>query len=96
MNTWCIRFLAVPITDRRDAPIVDGPDMISDRARAMARGFWDGLVENIPSSLWRNVVTAMEVGMVLQTFHGLGDPDLDYFIERMDWILKTFEPFCAQ
>jgi len=96
MNTWCIRFLAVPITHGRDAPIVDGPDRISDGARAMARGFWDGLVQNIPSKLKRNVVTAMEVGMVLQTFHGLGEPDLGYFTERMDWIPKTFEPFCAQ
>ena len=91
MNAWCIRFLSVPI--------VRGRDVISDKSARVARAAWDALIANIPSRLHpfkRNIVTSMQVGLVFQTFWAGGHPNernLEPFLERLNWIKSTFEPF---
>jgi len=97
MNAWCIRFLSVLTARGKDQ---SDPKAL-EKAKCMARSFWDALVNALPVALHAqklNIVLAMQIGFILQTFHPATEPseqNLSHFMPRIDWLKETFEPFCS-
>lgn len=92
-NAWCIRYLSVDI--------VRGVDTVSEKSLPMAEAFWKSFTAGLPRDSMRHqraIITAMQVGLILFTFFGGGEPDGERqatILDRIEWLGETFLPLCA-
>ncbi|KAK0434541.1 uncharacterized protein EV420DRAFT_1282482 [Desarmillaria tabescens] len=94
MNTWCIRFLSVPIAGGKHLP--------NERTIPIAEAFWGAFITGLPPSHRspthkRSVLTTMQVGLAI--IHHFGDycvvrTNLQEFVDIFDWLEDTFSKMC--
>jgi len=91
MNAWCIQYLSVPT--------IGGKDRIMDKTQPMLEAFWKALTAKVPEHLHRNLIVAMQMGFVIiSTFFEGGTVNttaMAQFIQRYDWLTRSFEELCA-
>ncbi|EJD00267.1 uncharacterized protein FOMMEDRAFT_127752 [Fomitiporia mediterranea MF3/22] len=87
-NVWCIRYLSVPIYNRKDCP--------AEKSAPMAAAFWKSLIAGLPAHLRSHapaILVSAQIGFIFSNFVGyVGPPDdeLPLTLERMEWLESTF------
>ncbi|KAH7878939.1 uncharacterized protein C8R40DRAFT_689629 [Lentinula edodes] len=93
-NAWCIRFLATVNRNRIDYE--------TDDTLPMTRGFWTGLVDNLPLHLkgrkdvLEALLSAMQIGLVMfifwPSYDVIDNADMEQSLKRLNWFEDTLRP----